>query len=284
MSFLAAQDAVEHELFDVIEGGAGPRSRAGQRHLDLEIDDARAQDDDAIGEHDGFVDVVGDEQRREGLFLPEALDETLHADTRERVERAERLVEEQQAGLREQRAGERNTLLFSARQRARRIPRTVRETDVREQRPRLLRRLPPEPEEDVVERVLPRQESVVLKHDPDARVDARERRAVERKRAAARPIEPANQPQERALAAAALADDRDELRRSDRELDAVEDAFRAERLRDALEPQREPWRTSAAVAHAAPCGAFCACCAWCHCKNVCSSRRAMLSAAFPKSA
>ena len=115
MSFLAAQDAVEHELFDVVESGPGPRARAWQRDFDFEVDDARAQDDDAIREHDGFVDVVGDEQRREGLFLPEALDEPLHADTRERVERAERLVEEQEPRLGEQRAGERDALFFPTR-------------------------------------------------------------------------------------------------------------------------------------------------------------------------
>jgi len=89
----AAQDVVEHELFDAVELGARARARARQRDRHLEVDDAVLQHDDAIGEHDRFVDVVGDEQRRETLLLPEPLDQALHADARERVQGAERFVE-----------------------------------------------------------------------------------------------------------------------------------------------------------------------------------------------
>src|SRR6185312_16262069 len=96
------EDAVEDGLFDPVERRSGSRARTRQIDRDLEVDDPVAKDDDAVGEHDGLVDVVGDEDRGEGLLQPEALDEALHPDAREGVEGAEGLVEEEQRGARDQ--------------------------------------------------------------------------------------------------------------------------------------------------------------------------------------
>ncbi len=168
-----AQNAVEHELFDAIEGGARARPRSRQRHLEIEVDDAVAQHDHAIGEHDGFVDVVRDQERREPLLLPEPLDQPLHADARERVQRPEWFVEEQEIRLRKQGAREGDALLFAAREGSRKVLGVVAESHVLEQRKGVGRSLLAEPEQDVVERALPGQEAVILKNHADARVHPR---------------------------------------------------------------------------------------------------------------
>jgi hypothetical protein len=80
----------------------------------LEGDCAVAHHEDAIGQRDGFVDIVGDEQDA-GLMIGHQLaDQLVHADTGERIERGKRLVEQQKLGLLHQRAGEGNALGLSA--------------------------------------------------------------------------------------------------------------------------------------------------------------------------
>ena len=79
--------------------------------------DAVGQDDHPVGQQDRLVDVVGDQQH--GRLVPTAQGEQqpVHLDPGERVERAERLVEQEQFGLAHQRAGQRDTLRLSPGQR-----------------------------------------------------------------------------------------------------------------------------------------------------------------------
>ena len=65
--------------------------------MDLGLDAARARahDDDAAAEEDRLLDVVGDEQHGLALALPDAEQQFLHQRARLVVERAERLVEQQ---------------------------------------------------------------------------------------------------------------------------------------------------------------------------------------------
>ncbi len=58
-------------------------------------------------------DVVGDEQGGKALCLPQAFDQRMHLDASQCVERAQRLIEQQQAGLVDQCAGEGDTLALS---------------------------------------------------------------------------------------------------------------------------------------------------------------------------
>ena len=71
-------------------------------------------DDDAVAHVDRFVDVVGDEEHRRAARLPEPQHFVLHPHAGEGVERAERFVEQQDFGVIDQRAGERDALGHAA--------------------------------------------------------------------------------------------------------------------------------------------------------------------------
>ena len=77
---------------------------------------ARGEDDDAVGEHRGLLDVVGDEQRRARLLRERAGEPVAHLGAGDRVERAERLVEAEHRLAAEQRAQERDALAHAARE------------------------------------------------------------------------------------------------------------------------------------------------------------------------
>ena len=73
-----------------------------------------AQHGDAVGERQRLVLVVGDEQRGDVLPLLDAPDLVAHREAGRRVERRQRLVEQQRTRLEHQRAGERDALLLAA--------------------------------------------------------------------------------------------------------------------------------------------------------------------------
>src|SRR5215217_2983561 len=83
--------------------------RARARDVDVEdgldAPGSRAHHDDAIGEEDRLVDLVGDKQHRLAGLVPDLQQLLLHELARLRVERGERLVHEQDLGVRGERAG-----------------------------------------------------------------------------------------------------------------------------------------------------------------------------------
>ena len=88
------------------------------------------EDEHPVGERDRLVDVVRDEQRRGMIAVAQLPQQRVHAEARERVERAERLVEQQQPRLADERAGERDALGLAARQRARPRVGAARDADL----------------------------------------------------------------------------------------------------------------------------------------------------------
>ena len=74
---------------------------AGAGEVDLQFGDdaALVQHHDAVGQFDGLVHVVGDEQHRRIVDLAQAADQAVHADAGQGVERAERLVGQQELGV-----------------------------------------------------------------------------------------------------------------------------------------------------------------------------------------
>ena len=66
----------------------------------------RRHDDDPVAHVDRLVDVVGDQEHRRPAGLPEPQDLVLHPHPGERVERAQRLVEQQDLGVVDQRPGQ----------------------------------------------------------------------------------------------------------------------------------------------------------------------------------
>ena len=69
-----------------------------------------------VGEQDRLVDVVGDQQHGRTVLRHSVLQQAVHSDPGERVERTERFVEQQQFGLADQGAGQCDPLRLSARQ------------------------------------------------------------------------------------------------------------------------------------------------------------------------
>ena len=84
-----------------------------------------------------------------------------------------------------------------------------------------------EPECDVAGDRQPREQRIALEHDAAFRPGAADRRAFEQQLARARRQEAADEVEQGALAAAARADDRDELVAVDREVDPLEGGHRA---------------------------------------------------------
>src|SRR5882757_8543293 len=88
---------------------------ARARNVDIHImsDAAILDDQDTIGERHCLGDVMRHQDRGERLFLPDPLQKPLHRNPRQRIERAERLVERQHPRARDQRARQRHPLLLS---------------------------------------------------------------------------------------------------------------------------------------------------------------------------
>lgn len=72
--------------------GAWPR----QRHCRIERDLPLFEQQDAIRREHGFLDVVRHEDRRAPALRPELFDERLHLAARQRIQAAERFVDQQQ--------------------------------------------------------------------------------------------------------------------------------------------------------------------------------------------
>ena len=91
-----------------IGGIAVERARIGGRH-----DASLVQDGDLIGQAQRFVLIVGDEDGRGVRLCQNAGDVAAHTVAQRRVERAERLVEQDHFGMNRQSPGESDPLLLA---------------------------------------------------------------------------------------------------------------------------------------------------------------------------
>lgn len=89
-------------------------SGAFERDIEIERDLAMVDDDDAIGQCHGFRDIMGDQHGGKCLLQPDALEQLLHFDAGERIERAERFVQCQNIGMGDKRPGEGHALALAA--------------------------------------------------------------------------------------------------------------------------------------------------------------------------
>ena len=177
--------------------------------------------------------------------LPDREQLEVEALARHLVECAERLVHQQKRGLERESARDRRTLLHAAGELPGMVVAEALELDevehLRHARPAPLL-LPAEHLErqrDVLRDRAPVEEHCVLEHDPVVAVDARllRRLAVDGHRSRRRLDQVADHAQQRRLAAARRADQRDELARLQLEIDVLEcgDVSLRERLRHALD-------------------------------------------------
>jgi hypothetical protein len=155
----------------------------------------------------------------------------LHPGAGDRVERPERLVEQEHGAAREQRAHEGHALTHPAGQLGRVGALEPGEAEAREQRRRGLTRLGTrrarafEREARVGERVAPGQQHVALRHE---RAAAQPLGRGARDRALVRLLEPGEQLEQRRLAAARRPDDGEHLAVRHAQVEAVERRDRAE--------------------------------------------------------
>ena len=90
---------------------------------------AGSQRDDPVGEQQRFIDVVRHHHHGLALAAPQRFDLVLQPRARERVQRAQRLIEQQDLGIRRQRARNRDALAHAAGELRRPAIRGVRKAD-----------------------------------------------------------------------------------------------------------------------------------------------------------
>ncbi len=112
----AAQELAQDRALD--RGKLGRTAMARPSEIDVYIvsDAAVLDDEDAVGQRDRFRHVVGDQDGGEPLVPPNALQQALHRNPRQCIERAKRLVESKQPGMAHERASQRDPLLLPPRE------------------------------------------------------------------------------------------------------------------------------------------------------------------------
>ncbi len=190
-----------------------------------------AQDGDRVGQRQRLLLVVGDEHRRHALLSQQRVDLLAHAAAQRRVQRGERLVQQQRLRTSGQRAGERHALLLAAGELVRQAPCQRRDPDHLQQPgdPLAAALAAREPEADVVLDAQMGEQGAFLGHVADAALLGREVRApvVERLRAEGDraplgALEAGDHAQQRRLAAAGEAEHGRQRPRLHVQLDALE--------------------------------------------------------------
>ncbi len=131
---------------------------------------AVADDEHPVGERDRLGDVVGDEYRRETMLAPDALEQPVHLHTRQRIESAERLVEQQNARPAHQGAGERDALSLAAGQDRGPVVRPIGKPDIGERCRRSLAPAFRARDADIAENAMPGKQPRVLEQKPHVRL------------------------------------------------------------------------------------------------------------------
>ena len=200
------------------------------RRADLH-DPAVAQDRHAVTERERLGLVVRDVERGHAELREERLEVVEKSVAESAVERSERLVEQEDARLGGERAGEGDALLFASRERRHGAVLESGEPDEVQRLPDacrdLLRRVAAhaQAERDVATHVEVVEQGVVLEHHPDpapVRRNGREVVSVEEHAAAIRLLQPGDDAQERALARPARPEHSDDLALGHVERHAVE--------------------------------------------------------------
>ncbi len=171
------------------------------------------------------------------MLLPEPLDQLLHLDAGQRVQRAQRFVQQQQARLVDQRTGQGHALLLAAGQRCRPFPGAVGQAHRFQGVQGLGPPVAGKAEADVVDHPFPGQQARVLEHQPGILAGLGQRGRAGQQLAPAGLVESGQQAQQGALAAAAAADHGDELAGGDAQVDALEHLPLTEGFADALHHQ-----------------------------------------------
>ena len=203
-------------------------ARRGHGLVEHDPPGALAHDQHARPEERGLLDAVRDEERGPARLAPDPVQLGLHLLARQRVERAERLVEQHDLRLGREHPRDLAALLHAARELVGARVGEVGKADARELG--VGRRVPlplrdathAEAEGDVVADAEPRVEVRVLEDDPAVRARSAHGPAVDGDGARGGRLEAGEQREERRLAAARRADDRDEFAGPDLDVERAE--------------------------------------------------------------
>jgi hypothetical protein len=215
------------------------------RRADL-LDHPVVHHDDAIGDRKRLFLVVRDHDGGHAELSLQRADLAAQAHALERVERRQRLVEQEQARRRRQRACQRDALLLAARQLRRELGAAARQADELQQLLDARRRRRPgdlavdQAVGDVVGDREVGKERVRLEDDAVVALCRRQHRDVAlalQDAAGGLRLEAGDDAQERRLAAARRAEKADELAPRDRQVDVLERLEGPERLADAFEAE-----------------------------------------------
>ena len=132
--------------------------------------------------------------------------------------------------LARERARERDSLLLASGEGQRPVARTIRKPDLIQRLKARLRCVTPHGESHIVDHPLPREQARILKHHRGVRRQAGEGFAIQPDCPGVGTVEPGHQPQQRALARAATADDADEAAPFDIQVEPTQYAAAAELL------------------------------------------------------
>ena len=239
--------AVDRQMF------ASPTNRAAKSELGSAVqlewaavlsDLARAHEDDPVGHRERLALVVCDEHERRPEVTVQPAELLLHRRSHGEVERCQRLVEQQYARLRRQRASERDALRLTTADLRWQAIRQVRQADELEQllgaRAPRMRTYPPylQPEGDVLEHRQMREQRIALEREaerPRLRRPLGHALVAEVDLAGRRRLEPGDDAEQRGLAAAGRAEEGHELPLLDLEHDIAKRNDAAELLADAIE-------------------------------------------------
>ena len=246
---------------ELLELRGAPAAWPGQRiaHVGLDPAGVGAQDEDPVGEQHRFLDVVRDHDHglgREPLSFPQFQQLAAQVLRGEHVQRAERLVHQQRRRLHDESAGEADTLAHAAGQFlgiSRLVAVQAHQVD-RAQRPLSPPRggHPPglQPDLNVLLHGEPGEQRERLEHHRGVAVGAYQPLAAEENLALGRCDQAGDAPQQGGLAAAAAAEQRDELALIDVQRDAIQHRHRlavraGERLAQRLHADQRPGHASA---------------------------------------
>jgi hypothetical protein len=260
LSGLAVRLERHLEIVRADEGVPDPVRLADERHHELVLgllvdlpgradllDPALAHHRDLVGDLHRLLLVVRDDHRRRVRLVVEAAEPFPELGPHAGVQRAERLVEEEDGGIDRERPREPHPLALPARE-LRRVP--LRETLELDELQELshaicdlaLRSLADlQAERDVVVHRHVLERRVVLEHEPDApllRGPSGHVRSVDRDAPRVRRLEPGDDPQQRGLAAAAGAEERGQGPGGDLDRHVVEREELVESLGDATDGDR----------------------------------------------
>src|SRR5216683_301005 len=204
-----------------------------EHHLDF-LDDpsgVSAKNENSIREIDRFVHVMRHKQGGLGLLCKDVGDIALQFLARNRVERAEGFVHQQNSGIEDQCSCDPDALLHPSGDLMRIVPSESVQADKPEHvvnpvllvSARVAANL--ESEADVLLNSAPGKKVEMLKHEGASQVGGGNNMTLTRHDSGARPFKPMYNPQQCRLATSARADERNELARLGRERDRVENVM-----------------------------------------------------------